>query len=146
MLSYNKTTLIDIVSPLLIHMKQVLHLEDNLEYQEQVKSLIQGTQSQINSLTNLTDAINAFNQVTPDLVITDYCLVPQTKNRDGLEFVRYIRKRDLQTPIIMYSSGERHILEMVLEAGVNDFIQKDDIPNLRKILTGYLGGKNGLCV
>ncbi|MDP3027310.1 MAG: response regulator [Nanoarchaeota archaeon] len=122
--------------------KIIIHLEDNLEYQKQVEGIILSIDPirRINFSENLEDAKILFEITKPELIVTDYCLVPQTRNRDGLEFVKYIRSKNNEIPIIMYSSGKPIIKEMAMEVGTSEYIEKDDVLNLEKSLRKYLLG------
>ena len=77
-----------------------------------------------NALTSLEDGINAINVIDStsfDLYIIDIN-IPRV---NGLEIVRYIRQKDLQTPIIMITASmELGNIKSAYKNGCDDYLKK----------------------
>lgn len=84
---------------------------------------------------NGVEAIERFNEETPDLVFMDI-MMPE---KDGLEAVAEIMVEHIDAKIVMLSSvGTKSNLQKALKFGAVDFVQKPvDIERLKTILETY---------
>src|SRR5262245_49767616 len=84
--------------------------------------------------SNGAEALSAFAQQRPDLIITDY----QMPMMSGLELVRSLRAQGASLPILMLSS-ESSIAEAILAAGATAFLPKPfRVRTLREVLRTLL--------
>lgn len=73
------------------------------------------------------------------IILTDWNM----PNMNGLEFVKAIRKKDKDIPIVMITTeGERKSVIMALKAGVNNFIIKPFTPQVLKEKLAVILGEN----
>src|SRR5258708_17033407 len=73
------------------------------------------------------EALLALNKIHPDLILTD-CQMPRL---DGIAFVRQLRARGDQTPVIMLSGhGDPHQVVVAVKAGVNNYLPKPINPDV----------------
>ena len=67
------------------------------------------------------EALAALLTLHPDLILTD-CQMPRM---DGITFVRQLRARGDQTPVILLSGhGDPHQVVTAVKAGVNNYVPK----------------------
>jgi two-component system chemotaxis response regulator CheY len=83
----------------------------------------------IEEAANGQEGIEKYNQSKPDLILTDWNM----PEMNGLEFVKRIRRKDGETPIIMITTegGKREVIT-ALKAGVNNYIVKPFTPQVLK--------------
>ena len=73
------------------------------------------------------EALSALLTLHPDLILTD-CQMPRL---DGIAFVRQLRARGDQTPVIMLSGqGDPHLVVTAIRAGVNNYLPKPINPEI----------------
>src|SRR6202040_558949 len=103
-----------------------LVVEDNPHMRRILRALLLGFGSrEIHEAENGMAGLEAFNKVTPDIVIVDWAM----PNFDGLEFARMVRQPDANaspfTPIIMLTGhSERKRVMEARDAGVTEFMVK----------------------
>ena len=72
--------------------------------------------------TSPKDAIRWVKENSPDCVISDY----KMPEMDGIELTRRLRQTS-QVPVILYTNqSEEGLLEEAFDAGVNDYIKKEN--------------------
>jgi len=83
----------------------------------------------ISTAENGKEGIEKYQERKPDLILTDWNM----PEMNGLEFVKWIRSRDEETPIIMITTegGKREVIT-ALKAGVNNYIVKPFTPQVLK--------------
>ncbi len=73
------------------------------------------------------EALAMLTTVHPDLILTDF----QMPRMDGIAFVRQLRARGDQTPVIMLSGhGDPHVIVTAVKAGVNNYLPKPINPDI----------------
>jgi DNA-binding response OmpR family regulator len=73
------------------------------------------------------EALTLLLTVHPDLIVTDW----QMPRLDGIAFVRKLRARGDQTPVIMLSGhGDPHVIVTAIKAGVNNYLHKPINPDI----------------
>lgn len=99
---------------------KILVVEDEGNIRSLVKTMLQANGYKTILADSFGSGIMMYESHTPDLVILDLGL----PDRDGLEFIRQIRK-EAATPIVVLSarSGEEDKVE-ALDLGANDYITK----------------------
>lgn len=115
---------------------RILYVEDNPANVFLVKRVAKMGQHEIINFIDGREAIRKFDEVDPDLVLMDIQLVGETS---GLEVVKELRGRGVQTPIIAVTAyamvGDK---ERCIEAGCNDYLAKPlPIPRLIEIFQTY---------
>ena len=93
----------------------------------------------------MEQALSLIRQETPDFIILELSL----KKGSGFEFIKYIRKKNPDLPILVLSMhNEVYYAERVIRAGANGYLMKEMatehvINAIRKILNGeiYLSEK-----
>ncbi|MDE1192360.1 MAG: response regulator transcription factor [Arachidicoccus sp.] len=104
-------------------MKQdvVLFIEDELALAEIVRESLADRGFQINHAKTLSEANRLYFQAKPDIIVADIML----PDGDGFEFVKQIRKADLETPVIFLTSRSRpEDVVAGFETGGNDYLKK----------------------
>jgi class 3 adenylate cyclase len=99
----------------------VLLVDDEPDTVRLVRKILQADGCEVIEATDGEQALAAYRQSSPDLILLDIIL-PQ---RDGLEILREIRQRDTETGIIMVSAltSERITIDAML-AGADDYVSK----------------------
>jgi len=82
---------------------------------------------EIDTGLNGKEGIEAYKKTKPDLILTDWNM----PEMNGLEFVKWVRKRDKDTPIVMITTeGGKAEVITALKAGVNNYIVKPFTPDV----------------
>ena len=104
---------------------RVLHIDDDETQQEFLKIFVEIDKAiKITSIKSATDALQIIQAGTHDCLITDYDM-PEI---DGISLVKKIRKTS-NIPIIIYTGrGSEEVAERAFEAGVDDYIRKEQTP------------------
>ncbi|QDU64743.1 hypothetical protein Pan216_56350 [Planctomycetes bacterium Pan216] len=72
------------------------------------------------------EALDVVEQFTPDVIITDWNM----PNMNGLEFVKEVRTKDKETPIIMVTTeAEKTKVIQAIQAGISDYLIKPFTPD-----------------
>ncbi|MHB9026578.1 MAG: response regulator transcription factor [Armatimonadota bacterium] len=118
-------------------MKRILVVEDNAEVAKLLELILRRAEYDIALAADGTEALEVFQQSTPDLVLLDIMLPAM----DGYEVCARIR-RDLHAtiPVIMLSSLDSPLdMERSREAGATDHIAKPfDKDHLLAVIGSYL--------
>lgn len=108
---------------------QLLHLEDNSNDAELVRSCLDGStiRCKIALVTNQADYLQVLTETPPDLVISDFHL----RYFDGMQAFQLLQECNPTIPFILLSGalGENHAVEC-LRIGMTDFILKHHLERL----------------
>ncbi len=105
---------------------QVQLIEDNKNMCALVKAMLNALgMENVRDYSNGQEAIDAIEEFTPDLIITDWMMAPV----DGLEYTKFIRGHidspDIFTPIILMTGHtEKWRIISARDAGVNELLAK----------------------
>lgn len=105
---------------------QVQLIEDNRNMRALVKAMLNALgMKDVRDYANGQQALDAIEDFTPDLIITDWMMSPV----DGLEYTRYIRgdvdSPDIFTPVILMTGHtEKWRIITARDAGVNELLAK----------------------
>lgn len=110
----------------------ILVVEDNLDMQYHLNSLL--SDYSLRFADNGQAAINILDEKEslPQLILTDY-MMPEM---NGMEFVRHLRDRKTDTPVIVLSALADQVKHQELvELGITDYIRKPfDIDELKAVI------------
>lgn len=100
---------------------KILVVEDENNICSFAKAILEANGYQVLTAETCTNGIMMFFSHRPDLVLLDLGL----PDKDGLEFIRTIRKQQEATPVLVLSArtGEQDKVE-ALDLGANDYITK----------------------
>jgi DNA-binding NarL/FixJ family response regulator len=80
------------------------------------------------------EGFKLYRQSKPDVIIVD--LEMSAQSLDGVSFLRRLRQRDQQTPVLVFSMhNDPSIVAEALEAGANGYLLKDAAP--RELLNAF---------
>jgi DNA-binding response OmpR family regulator len=100
---------------------KILLIEDDSILNETITDYLKLKDNEVISLEDGTDAINVIDKSNFDLYIIDIN-IPHV---NGLEIVKYIRNKDIDTPIIMITASmELGSFKTAYENGCDDYIKK----------------------
>src|SRR2546422_898383 len=114
---------------------RILHLEDEPDYSDLVRSMLQaeGIQAEVVLVTTRAEFESALALETFDLILADYSL----PSYDGLQALKCSRERAPETPFLLISGtiGEQAAIES-LKTGATDYILKQWperlVPSIRR--------------
>lgn len=99
----------------------VLLIEDDKQLNSTISKYLSMNQYEITSLTDGEKAISQIDMIKFDLYIIDI----NVPNINGLELVKYIRQKDLTTPIIIITASlELENFKTAFDNGCNEYIKK----------------------
>lgn len=99
---------------------KILVIEDESNIRSLVKTMLHANGYQVLLADSCQSGIMMFGSHRPDMVILDLGL----PDRDGLEFIRYVRKKDV-TPILVLSARSTEEDKIsALDLGANDYVTK----------------------
>ena len=100
---------------------KILVIEDESNIRSFAKTILEANDYQVLTADTCGSGIMMFSSHRPDLVLLDLGL----PDKDGLEFIRTIRKQQESTPVLVLSArtGETDKVE-ALDLGANDYITK----------------------
>ncbi|BCU06505.1 response regulator [Allochromatium tepidum] len=94
-------------------MTKVLIVDDDELFRTMLTEMVRREGHQVGTATNGNEALTAIEHSRPDLIITDI-LMPE---KDGIELIMELARREARIPIIAVSGGRRSIsLEFNLES------------------------------
>lgn len=105
------------------HDVRVLHVDDQAEYLDLTKELLERADESISvtGTTTVVEALNLLEEEEFDCVVSDYDM-PVT---NGLEFLELVRESHPDIPFILFTGkGSEDIASEAIAAGVTDYIQK----------------------
>ena len=121
-------------------LKKAIIVDDHPMMREMLKIVIvqQAGMLVCGEADNVHDALRIHDSHRPDLAIVDLTL----KDSNGLDFIKILRERSFQTPVLVISMHSENIYaERVMRAGANGYISKgESIPRIagamRKVAEG----------
>lgn len=105
------------------HRQKVLVVDDSLSVRNVLQELVEDLGCLAKTAKDGIDAIDALNNFTPDLVLTDL----EMPNMNGVELTEHIRgRKDVgELPIIMITSrSQAKHKELAVRAGVDEYVTK----------------------
>jgi DNA-binding response OmpR family regulator len=99
----------------------ILFIEDDEVMLENTSSILEIFFKDVYTATNIDDAKELYESNKPDFILSDIKL----KDENGLEFVKFVRKSDYTTPIVIISSYSNQ--EYLMEAaniGIDGYLIK----------------------
>ena len=118
--------------------KKILLADDAAFMRMMLKdALTKGGYTDVHEAVDGLDAVEKFNELSPDLVILDITM----PNMDGLEALKTIRAKDPNSNVIMCSAmGQESMVMDAVRSGAKDFIVKPFKPDrILKTVTAILG-------
>jgi len=116
----------------------ILLIDDERSYAQVIKEAIEITGVDVLLAHNAMDALNIFQQVTPDLILLDV-MMPEV---DGLSLLRWIREHseNENLPILVVSAkGQPEDRQAAIDAGANGFLGKPfSVEELRTEIGQYV--------
>lgn len=101
--------------------ERILVVEDDPSILTGLVDLLEGEGYQVVSVKDGVQAVRAFDEHRPDLVLLDVMIPGQS----GYDVCRYIRSRDARTPVLMLTAKGQEVDKVVgLELGADDYIVK----------------------
>ena len=107
----------------------VLLIDDDARLRQVLARLLRSSTLgvEVHEAADGEEALAALPTLHADLIITD-CQMPRM---DGIAFVRQLRARGDQTPVIMLSGqGDPHLIVTAIKAGVNNYLPKPINPEV----------------
>ncbi len=104
-------------------LKEILVIDDNSDIRFLICNILKEQNFEVRSAANYDQAILEINKRLPDLAIIDIKL--DTPDKDGIDLLRLINKKDKLTPVIMISGHAT--VKVAVEAirlGAYEFIEK----------------------
>ena len=99
----------------------VLLIEDDIQLNTTITNFLRFKNYEVSSLVDGEKALSYIDDTRYDLFIIDINI----PNIDGLELLKYIRKKDLNTPIIIITASlEFNNFKNAFEYGCNEYIKK----------------------
>ncbi|NVJ49492.1 MAG: sigma-54-dependent Fis family transcriptional regulator [Gammaproteobacteria bacterium] len=114
---------------------RVLLLEDDAMLREAIEDSLVMSGYDVSQAKDIDEAMVKWSESAPDIVVSDVNL----GERNGKEFLSFVRKKDLSTPFIfMTAYGTIEMAVDAMQQGANEFIQKPFKPKaLLEILERY---------
>lgn len=109
----------------------LLIVDDEIDITKIVSKLMEMDVTTILTATNGKDALEIFDKNQVDCILSDINMPIM----NGIEFVKEIRKRNLNVPFIFYTGyGTKRLMVEALKYGAFDFINKPELDNLVEIV------------
>ena len=100
---------------------KVLVIEDESSIRSFAKAILEANEYQVLTAGTCENGQMMFSSHRPDLVLLDLGL----PDKDGLEFIRQVRKEGQTTPILVLSARSNEVDKVdALDLGANDYITK----------------------
>ncbi|MDO5399645.1 MAG: response regulator transcription factor [Eubacteriales bacterium] len=99
---------------------KVLLIEDESNIRSMVKAILYANGYQVILADSCQSGMMLFSSHLPDLVILDLGL----PDRDGLEFIRHIRKTDVTPVLVLSARTTEEDKIQALDLGANDYVTK----------------------
>ncbi len=118
--------------------KKILLVDDAAFMRKMIKdTLTKNGYTEVYEAVDGADAVEKFNELTPDLVVMDITM----PNMDGLEALKAIRAKDSGANVVMCSAmGQESMVMDAVRSGAKDFIVKPFKPDrVLKTVTSILG-------
>lgn len=101
--------------------------------------ILQSGHEVVAEASNGDEAINQYQQASPDLVLMDIVMPPGAKAKDGIEALKHIMMANPTAKIVMCSSmGQQTLIAEALKSGAKDFVVKPFQPQkVMEVLAKY---------
>jgi len=99
---------------------KILVIEDESNIRSLVKTMLHANGYQVLLADSCQSGIMMFGSHRPDMVILDLGL----PDRDGLEFIRYVRKKDAAPILVLSARSTEEDKISALDLGANDYVTK----------------------
>ncbi|MEJ7607582.1 MAG: response regulator, partial [Bryobacteraceae bacterium] len=100
---------------------RILIVDDEADIRESLETLLQLERYKIELAVDGGDCLRKLEKSTYDLVLLDLMM----PDRSGMDVLRELRQRDLETPVIMMTAyGSVEVAVNALKAGANDYFSK----------------------
>ncbi|MEN9679541.1 MAG: hypothetical protein RLZ57_670 [Actinomycetota bacterium] len=101
-------------------MPKVLVVDDDQDLAEMLGIVITGAGMDVEIVSRGDEAVNAFHENKPDLVLLDLML----PGIDGIEVCKQIRQKSMVPIVMLTAKGDSYDVVAGLEAGADDYIVK----------------------
>ncbi len=110
---------------------RLLLVEDDPEEAELTRRLLLRAQRARYEVERVSTAEEGLQRITADRF--DVCLADlYLPGRDGLAFLRTLRARDVQIPVVLYSGyAEEEVENLAIDLGAADFLDKEELDTVR---------------
>jgi len=99
----------------------LLYIEDNADIQNNISSFLKNNGYTIHTTDNVDQALDLFRSTHIDMIVADLHLPGQS----GLEFVRSLRNKEINTPVIITSGyDDKDILLDAINLDITHFLLK----------------------
>ena len=99
----------------------VLYAEDEVGIQQTVSEVLELYVNQVVCASNGQEALELYRQYNPSILLLDICM----PEKDGLEFLKQIRQKDLKTPAVMMTAHtENEYLMNAVELHITKYLVK----------------------
>jgi DNA-binding response OmpR family regulator len=116
----------------------ILLIDDEKSYAKVIKEALEFNGVEVLLAHNAMDALNLFQQVTPDLILLDV-MMPEV---DGLSLLRWIREHseNEKLPIhVVSAKSQPDDRKAAIEAGANGFLAKPfTVQEMRDVIGQYV--------
>lgn len=116
----------------------ILLIDDEKPYAEVIKEALEINGVEVLLAHNAMDALNLFQQVTPDLILMDV-MMPEV---DGLSLLRWIREHseNESLPIhVVSAKAQEEDRNAAIAAGANGFLAKPfTVDEMREVIGQYV--------
>jgi CheY-like chemotaxis protein len=117
----------------------ILIVEDNAQVRRMIRSLVEDFDNEVCECEDGADAFDAYQKHRPDWVLMDLAM----PRGNGLAATRQIMAAFPQARIaIVTNYDDPNMRRAALEAGAADYVTKDSLFDLRRVLAGYSKGKS----
>ncbi|MES2474556.1 MAG: response regulator transcription factor [Verrucomicrobiota bacterium] len=124
------------------HGKRIFLVDDHPMVRDRLAQLVeqQSDLTVCGEADNVTDALNGICASLPDIAIVDLSL----KNSNGLELIKDIKARGLQTPVLVLSMHDENLYaERALRAGALGYVNKQETSQvilhaIRRVIDGQI--------
>ena len=118
----------------------ILLIDDEKAYAKVIQDALELIGLEVHLAHNAMDALNLFQQVTPDLILLDV-MMPEV---DGLSLLRWLREHSEQDSVpihVVSAKAQPDDRKAAIEAGANGFLAKPfSVEELRDVISQYLPG------
>src|SRR5688500_432494 len=108
---------------------KVLVIDDQRSARRVLKHMLSALPAvELSEAASLEDARTQYGACDPDLLLVDIRLSEDPTNRDGLEFVRWLRRQGRATPVVMVTAiTEIAEIREAMRQGAQDYVLKDEL-------------------
>lgn len=122
-------------------MKILLIVEDNIKMREMIKNMFKGTFCHVYECEDGSEALDAYRLYKPDWVLMDIVM----KKMDGITATKQILTSFPEAKVIIVTDyDDKELRRKAKSAGACDYVLKEDLSVLEKILLNNVSSKNNL--